>query len=91
MTGVQTCALPISAASATQTTVIGLSLSNTSQNPIAANVFVTASAVDYYIVQGSCSKCTALETYNNYTQTCSIAPCKGVNEYYSPATQTCVC
>ena len=43
----------VTAASATQTTVIGLSLSNTSQNPIAANVYVTASAVDYFIVQGA--------------------------------------
>ena len=43
----------VTANAATQTTVIGLSLSNTSQSPITANVFVTASAVDYYVVSGA--------------------------------------
>jgi hypothetical protein len=37
----------------TQTTVIGLSLSNTTNGTITANVFVTASAVNYYIVQNA--------------------------------------
>jgi hypothetical protein len=43
----------VTAASATQTTVIGLSVSNTSQSPITANVYITASGVNYYIVQGA--------------------------------------
>ena len=43
----------VTAASSTQTTVIGLSLSNTSNSPITANVFITISSVNYYIVQGT--------------------------------------
>ena len=43
----------VTANASTQTTVIGLSVCNTSQSPITANVFVTASGVDYYIVQSA--------------------------------------
>ena len=43
----------VTAASSTQTTVIGLSVSNTSNSPITANVFITTGAVNYYIVQGT--------------------------------------
>lgn len=43
----------VTANAATQTTVIGLSISNTSVSPITANVYITASAVNYYIVNGA--------------------------------------
>ena len=36
---------------ATQTTLIGLSLANTSASPITADAYVTRSAVDYYLVK----------------------------------------
>ena len=41
----------VTAGDATQTTVIGLSLANTTNSALTANVFITASAVDYYIVK----------------------------------------
>ena len=37
--------------SATQTTLIGLSVANTSASPITADAYVTRSAVDYYLVK----------------------------------------
>ena len=43
----------VTAGANTQTTVIGLSLSNTTTGTITANVFVTASSVNYYIVQNA--------------------------------------
>ena len=43
----------VTAAGNTQTTVMGLTVSNTTTGTITANVFVTASAVDYYIVQNA--------------------------------------
>lgn len=43
----------VTAASATQTTVIGLSIANTSAAPINVSVYFTASAVDYYIVNNA--------------------------------------
>jgi hypothetical protein len=43
----------VTAGANTQTTVMGLTLSNTTAGTITANVFVTASAVDYYIVQNA--------------------------------------
>ena len=43
----------VTAGAATQTTVIGLSVSNTTASPITANVYVTASAVNYYIVMNA--------------------------------------
>ena len=36
---------------ATQTTLIGLSVANTSASPITADAYVTRSAVDYYLVK----------------------------------------
>lgn len=43
----------VTAAASTQTTVIGLSVSNTSAAPITVDVFITASAVNYYIIKGA--------------------------------------
>jgi hypothetical protein len=37
--------------SATQTTLIGLSIANTSASPITADAYVTRSAVDYYLIK----------------------------------------
>lgn len=37
--------------SATQTTVIGLSVANTSAAPITCDAFITRSAVDYYLIE----------------------------------------
>lgn len=39
--------------SATQTTLIGLSVANTSASPITADAYVTRSAVDYYLVKAA--------------------------------------
>ena len=36
---------------ATQTTLIGLSVANTSASPITADAYVTRSAVDYYLIK----------------------------------------
>jgi hypothetical protein len=43
----------VTAAASTQTTVIGLTVANTSVSPITVSVYVTASAVDYYIVNNA--------------------------------------
>lgn len=43
----------VTAGAATQTTAIGLNVSNTTASPITANVFITNSAIDYYIVQNA--------------------------------------
>jgi hypothetical protein len=43
----------VTAGAATQTTVIGLSVANTSTSPINVSVFVTASGTDYYIVNNA--------------------------------------
>jgi hypothetical protein len=40
-------------ASATTTTIIGLSCANTTTSPVTADVYFTRSAVDYYIVKGA--------------------------------------
>lgn len=40
----------VTANAATQTTIIGLSISNTTLSPIAVNVYVTSSTINYYIV-----------------------------------------
>jgi len=37
--------------SATQTTLIGLSVANTSASPITTDAYVTRSAVDYYLIK----------------------------------------
>jgi hypothetical protein len=38
--------------SATQTTLIGLSVANTSASPITTDAYITRSAVDYYLIKG---------------------------------------
>lgn len=43
----------VTASANTQTTVMGLTVSNTTAGTITANVFVTASAVNYFIVQNA--------------------------------------
>ena len=43
----------VTAASATQTTLIGLTLANTSASPITVSVYVTASATNYYLVNNA--------------------------------------
>ena len=37
--------------SATQTTIIGLSVANTSASPITCSAYLTSSAVDYYLIK----------------------------------------
>jgi hypothetical protein len=39
--------------SATQTTIIGLSVGNTSSSPITTSVYVTSGGVDYYMVKNA--------------------------------------
>ena len=39
--------------SATQTTIIGLTVGNTTSSPITCDVYMTSSAVDYYLVKGA--------------------------------------
>lgn len=39
--------------SATQTTLIGLSMSNTTVSPVTVSAYITRSSVDYYIVKGA--------------------------------------
>jgi hypothetical protein len=39
--------------SATQTTLIGLSMANTSASPITTDAYITRSAVNYYLVKGA--------------------------------------
>jgi hypothetical protein len=43
----------VTVASATQTTVIGLSVANTSGSDITVDVYITRSAVNYYIIKGA--------------------------------------
>ena len=43
----------VTAASSTQTTVIGLTASNTTSSPINVSIYITVSAVNYYIVNGA--------------------------------------
>lgn len=43
----------VTVAAATQTTVIGLSFANTSASPITVSAYVTASAVDYYLIKSA--------------------------------------
>lgn len=43
----------VTVGAATQTTVIGLSLANTSTAPITVSAYVTVSAVDYYLVKNA--------------------------------------
>lgn len=39
--------------SATQTTLIGLSMANTSASPITTDAYITRSAVNYYLIKGA--------------------------------------
>jgi len=39
--------------SSTQTTLIGLSMGNTTSSPITIDAYITRSSVDYYIVKGA--------------------------------------
>jgi hypothetical protein len=41
----------VTVGASTQTTVIGLSLANTTTSPITVSAFITASAVDYYLIK----------------------------------------
>lgn len=43
----------VTVASATQTTVIGLSCANTTTSPVTVDVYVTRSATNYYAVKGA--------------------------------------
>lgn len=43
----------VTVGAATQTTIIGLAVSNTTNSPITADVYFTRSAVDYYLVKGA--------------------------------------
>ena len=43
----------VTAASATQTTLIGLTLANTSASPITVSVYVTTGGVNYYLVNNA--------------------------------------
>ena len=43
----------VTVASATQTTVIGLTVANTTSSQITCDVYFTRSAVDYYIIKGA--------------------------------------
>lgn len=39
--------------SATQTTLIGMSMANTSASPITTDAYITRSAVNYYLIKGA--------------------------------------
>lgn len=43
----------VTVGAATQTTVIGLSCANTTSSPVTVDVYVTRSAVDYYLIKGA--------------------------------------
>ena len=43
----------VTVGAATQTTVIGLSCSNTSVSPVTVDVYITRSSVNYYLVKGA--------------------------------------
>ena len=43
----------VTVGASTQTTIIGLCVANTSASPITASVYITRSAVDYYIVKNA--------------------------------------
>jgi hypothetical protein len=43
----------VTVGAATQCTVIGLAVANTTASPITTDVYVTRSAVDYYLIKGA--------------------------------------
>lgn len=46
-----TAANPYTCPSATQTTIIGFSIANTTISPITASAYITSSTVDYYLIK----------------------------------------
>jgi hypothetical protein len=48
-----TPALVYTCPASTQTTIIGLSMANTTSSPITCDVYITRSAVNYYLVKGA--------------------------------------
>jgi hypothetical protein len=46
-------ALVYTCPASTQTTIIGLSMANTSPSPITTDAYVTRSAVNYYLIEGA--------------------------------------
>lgn len=43
----------VTVGASTQTTIIGLAVANTTASPITADVYMTRSAVDYYLIKGA--------------------------------------
>jgi len=43
----------VTVGASTQTTIIGLSFSNTTTSPISVSAYITASAVDYYLIKNA--------------------------------------
>ena len=43
----------VTVGAATQTTIIGLDIANTTTSPITADVYITRSAVNYYLIKGA--------------------------------------
>ena len=43
----------VTVGAATQTTIIGLAVANTTSSPITTSVYFTRSAVDYYLISGA--------------------------------------
>lgn len=43
----------VTVGAATQTTIIGLDIANTTSSPITADAYITRSAVDYYLIKGA--------------------------------------
>jgi hypothetical protein len=43
----------VTVGSSTQTTIIGLSLANTTTSPITVSAYITASATDYYLIKSA--------------------------------------
>jgi hypothetical protein len=43
----------VTVGASTQTTIIGLSFANTTISPITVSVYITASAVDYYLIKNA--------------------------------------
>lgn len=43
----------VTVGASTQTTIIGLSLANTTTSPITVSAFITASTIDYYLIRNA--------------------------------------
>jgi len=48
-----TAASIVTVASATQTTVIGMSCANTTNSPVTVNAYITRSGTDYYLIKNA--------------------------------------